>query len=83
MESEVIDVKNGRAVKKRGSPEGFEGRPTSGVSVEGASGWALHTESCPDGCFTFVSRYLVKTQTEAEPSTADCDRSAAGSLRAA
>ena len=51
--------------------------------VEDASASILHTESCPNGCYRFVSRYLLTTYAEAEPSAGDYDRPAAGLLKAA
>jgi hypothetical protein len=81
MEHEIIVVgKNVPTVKKRDIEDGFE---ISHTTSEDASGWAIHTESCPHGCYRFVSRYLVKTHVEAESATADCDRSAANLLKVA
>ena len=59
------------------SKNGLEDNPPIEMPVAGANGWALHTESCPQDCYSFVSRYLLETHVEAGSSTpADVSTSA-------
>jgi len=83
MEREVIVMQNAPAVKKRGIKNGFEDSPTTETVVEDASASVLHTESCPEDCYRFVSRYLLKTHAEAGRSSPVGERSAADLSRAA
>ena len=66
MEHPVILLPGNEPVSKNG----LEDNPPIEMPAADASGWALHTESCPQDCYSFVSRYLLETHVEAESSTA-------------
>ena len=69
MEHQVIVMEDISVEEKLGTKNGRQDSPATETPVAGANGWALHTESCPQDCYTFVSRYLLETRAEAEPST--------------
>jgi len=73
MEHALILLLENEPVSKNGLEDNL---PTE-TPVAGADGWALHTESCPQDCYSFVSRYLLETHVEAEsPTPADVSTSA-------
>jgi len=83
MPNQVIVMEDISVDEKRSPKNGFADSHTTEAPAEDTSEWVLHTESCPDGCCRFVSRYLLKTHVEAESSADDCDRPAADLLKAA
>jgi len=83
MPNQVIVMEDISVDEKRSPKNGFGDSHTTEAPVEDTSEWVLHTESCPNGCYQFVSRYVLKTHVEAESSTRARDRSAADLLKAA
>jgi len=68
MEHQVIVMEDISVEEKVGTKNGRKDSPATETPVAGANGWALHTASCPQDCYRFVSRYLPVTQVDAEPS---------------